>query len=537
MATPPRQDGSEKLPRASGKCGRFIFSCNDDESDDEQPRAIHSFHMPTRQLAQEQDVIDDCLQTATTEAQDVDEGRSRDTGGLESQGREESSELFVSNDEEQPEHTPPPQDAVKIKPDPDEDDCCMIIDSAQASSDAQAKWAKPLKFTIDLTDDNQDANETKQYIKAEPTKVKFEQADDATAAPQNVSSQPSCLSSDAYESMNKRITDLKAKALHGQISEDELNELIRLTSQLGNAKSATERVIASESQSNPGGKDSEKSTKAKKARKPPIKTAAEYWAQREKDDMKKRNRLQAKNRKRPSESTSTSIVKRGKANHSSASFINDDNTSDEETLADQEVERQISEMIRPLDAILERAKQGELPAELDIKATRKEEQLRQMREKAPEYFDELLLEKQELELRESTKAWGPRKVRASNGKWEVKGVLSTPLHNHQIVVGAWMMGRELRNTSNLPRGGILADAMGLGKTIEALSCIAGNPAPEELRDKGQAATLVVCPSRQMIGVWIAEIKKHCTAKFAKSAVQYKPQSKMDIELLGSLNIV
>ncbi|KAK6223047.1 snf2 family domain-containing protein [Colletotrichum tabaci] len=79
--------------------------------------------------------------------------------------------------------------------------------------------------------------------------------------------------------------------------------------------------------------------------------------------------------------------------------------------------------------------------------------------------------------------------------------------------------------------------MGLGKTIETLSCIVGNQASESLKDAGKGATLVICPSGQMISQWISEVKKHCNKRFAKSIVHFKVGNKMDIELLASFNIV
>ena len=61
----------------------------------------------------------------------------------------------------------------------------------------------------------------------------------------------------------------------------------------------------------------------------------------------------------------------------------------------------------------------------------------------------------------------------------------------------WMLSREDQNTGGL-RGGILADQMGLGKTIQVLACVAGHPSPKP--------TLVVCP-KSLIDQWRRECKK------------------------------
>ncbi|KAF6816957.1 SNF2 family domain-containing protein [Colletotrichum sojae] len=532
MATHPRQDSSEKLPRAPPNKNLFHWNC-DGDSDDEELPALNNFHRSTHQPAPEKSIIDDVLETAMAESHDAD------TGARETQKNEESNELFVSDDEEQPERTPPPQNDIKIKSEPDEDDLCIIIDSVQASSGAQEKWTKPLKFTIDLTGDNQDATETKKIIKAEPVTVKIEQEDGGTSISQHQASQQSCLVSDAYTSMNKRMTELKAKATTGSLSDAEFEELLQITRQLQDAKHATERCIVSEGQSLSGDNNRPSGSQPKKGARQPAKTLAQRWAEREeKDQRKEANRK----RKRCADEVRASSAKKVKQN------VDPDDNSDDDDAGEvaasdgqSEVRRQIAELLKPLDFVLQREQLGELPPEPEINTRNKAEQLRlmEMAAKRPEEFDEAHLKRQlkELQVATSAASWGPRIVYAINGKWEPRGVLQTPLLSHQITVGAWLLGRELKNTPKFPRGGMLADGMGLGKTIEALSCIARNQASEKLRVKGEVATIVVCPSQHVIGVWIDQIKEHCKPEFSRSVVQYKRQNKMDTTFLGSLNIV
>src|SRR5690606_6074125 len=53
-------------------------------------------------------------------------------------------------------------------------------------------------------------------------------------------------------------------------------------------------------------------------------------------------------------------------------------------------------------------------------------------------------------------------------KYLVKS-MKTPLYAYQFVATGWMVGRETSGKG--PSGGILADSMGLGKTLETLACI------------------------------------------------------------------
>lgn len=91
-----------------------------------------------------------------------------------------------------------------------------------------------------------------------------------------------------------------------------------------------------------------------------------------------------------------------------------------------------------------------------------------------------------------------------NGHWSLKG-LRTTLKNHQVINAGFMRGRE-RGTEE-PRGGIIADQMGLGKTLTCLAnMVNGRPR------KGDAdaifTTLVVVP-RALLSQWKSEIARHC----------------------------
>ncbi|KAK4162973.1 SNF2 family N-terminal domain-containing protein [Cladorrhinum sp. PSN259] len=129
-------------------------------------------------------------------------------------------------------------------------------------------------------------------------------------------------------------------------------------------------------------------------------------------------------------------------------------------------------------------------------------------------------------------------------------LLNTNLKDHQITGIRFIMGREnasicadmarellglidpiLIPGSPLPGlGGILADVMGLGKTLTMLSAIACSK--QGIPD-APSATLVVLPSRQLLDVWDSEIKRHFQPGTLSVALFHQGhRAKMPNELLG-----
>lgn len=113
-------------------------------------------------------------------------------------------------------------------------------------------------------------------------------------------------------------------------------------------------------------------------------------------------------------------------------------------------------------------------------------------------------------------------------RWRIKSFKSL-LYNHQVVGVSWMLGREF--SPHLPHGGILSDAMGLGKTVQILACMAHNPPlPEEYPagDKYKSrATLIIVPA-SAISQWKNEINVHTHFDdayiYKKSASRTVPRS-------------
>ncbi|KAB5577908.1 P-loop containing nucleoside triphosphate hydrolase protein [Coniochaeta sp. 2T2.1] len=89
--------------------------------------------------------------------------------------------------------------------------------------------------------------------------------------------------------------------------------------------------------------------------------------------------------------------------------------------------------------------------------------------------------------------------------WSIKG-LTKPLHHYQLFGAGWMLHRELHPDG--PFGGILADSVGLGKTIEALACILGNRRPDEEKSDTKLGTLIVVPPN-LLAQWQDETDVCC----------------------------
>ncbi|KAI7089867.1 hypothetical protein KC356_g2039 [Hortaea werneckii] len=93
---------------------------------------------------------------------------------------------------------------------------------------------------------------------------------------------------------------------------------------------------------------------------------------------------------------------------------------------------------------------------------------------------------------------------APDGNWKLKGMRTT-LKHYQVLGSSFMRKRE---SGAEPRGGILADQMGLGKTLMSLANIVNGMAPEKSRRK---ATLVIA-SPSLASQWWDEIEKHLENK-------------------------
>ncbi|KAK0716459.1 P-loop containing nucleoside triphosphate hydrolase protein [Apiosordaria backusii] len=108
-------------------------------------------------------------------------------------------------------------------------------------------------------------------------------------------------------------------------------------------------------------------------------------------------------------------------------------------------------------------------------------------------------------LRQATQSFGTDKCKAVDGKWKLPG-FKTTLYNHQLLGVRWMCAREFHPHG--PHGGILADQMGLGKTIQLLACMAQNPPDRKAK---ASKTLIIAPEK-LLTQWLREIQDHCEPK-------------------------
>ncbi len=85
-----------------------------------------------------------------------------------------------------------------------------------------------------------------------------------------------------------------------------------------------------------------------------------------------------------------------------------------------------------------------------------------------------------------TRILGSCKASTKAVGWDLKGMIST-LHHHQVQGAGTMKEREIGE--NEPKGGLLADEMGFGKTVMMIATIIANP---PALDEEHRSTLIVC---------------------------------------------
>ncbi|KAK0372744.1 SNF2 family domain-containing protein [Colletotrichum limetticola] len=105
-------------------------------------------------------------------------------------------------------------------------------------------------------------------------------------------------------------------------------------------------------------------------------------------------------------------------------------------------------------------------------------------------------------------------------RYGLKGMVkSTKLIEWQLTPAAWMVKRE--NGLAPPYGGVLADQMGMGKTMVSLACIVGNPPTNASSDGFSGATLIIAPKEVVARQWQQEISAHVECIGPKEVYYYK----------------
>jgi SNF2 family DNA or RNA helicase len=164
---------------------------------------------------------------------------------------------------------------------------------------------------------------------------------------------------------------------------------------------------------------------------------------------------------------------------------------------------------------------------------RKETQLQKLYANIPEHSNMQDAKSDKAKLAKASRSFGYAQVKAVDGKWLVKGMHST-LYHHQLLGAQWMVSREL--SLEPPHGGILADSMGLGKTVQTLACMVGNPPSATDIARNRKTTLIVVPSA-VVGQWMEEIRTHVLESTFPRILHYKASFKIPIAYLQDSDII
>lgn len=199
---------------------------------------------------------------------------------------------------------------------------------------------------------------------------------------------------------------------------------------------------------------------------------------------------------------------------------------------DDTVQKMLTSLIQS-DTIKERMEQGDVEQGPDIVTANKANQLKELFSSIPRDYDTHKARNERNTLNKASKSFGHGKVRVIDGKWLLVG-MNTPLYHHQLLAADWMVQREL--SDDRPNGGLLADAMGLGKTVSTLATMVGNPPAEEAGVEMRKATLIVVPA-SLLSQWEAEIKVHVDEKVFPRVIPYKASSRIPANVLEVCDIV
>ncbi|KXH42679.1 SNF2 family domain-containing protein [Colletotrichum nymphaeae SA-01] len=505
----PRSGNNRKKPR----CG---FELEDDS--EEEGNSGPSSKYPASSRNEEPNIFDDSIEDMIRESREG-VGASAINATPSQYGNDDLDDLFVTDDSAQ-EADFPQDDVISIKSEDSSDDDYdfMVIQKTEASTRAQEKWSFPGRTPpIDLTQDMKDEPDMQEtdsaFGKVETSKAE-NRSPTILRGKQHTSSRPNDESPDPNH-LQVRKVELLRKGQEGGLSSEEVAELCRLEVAIITSQGAT-----NQDEDKYAPKQGVKNDKEDGERSGPPKNAAEYFA-------RKGQELREKRQKKLEKQSSTNPTRHRKKAKLSAKALKDE----------EERRDRVANIFQLNDVIYERAEMGDSRPEPVFMARTKKDQFEQIKAAIPEGCDLRRTKSQQKDTEDASEAWGFNNCKAIDNKWKIKG-MKTAIHHHQLTAAAWMLKRELMPVwDRLPQGGILADAMGMGKTIVTLSCMVGNRPNDLLISKGRGATLVVCNNGHTIDQWMNEVKTHCEGEFSTRIVHYSSSHKMDVKLLQTFNIV
>ncbi|KAB2573725.1 SNF2-related protein [Lasiodiplodia theobromae] len=172
----------------------------------------------------------------------------------------------------------------------------------------------------------------------------------------------------------------------------------------------------------------------------------------------------------------------------------------------------------------------------EITATRKTEALKKLIASVPQSQRKKALTDKN-ELFKASQKFSRRGARPNGaGGWKITGMVSS-LQNHQLIGAGFM--REREGAADKPHGGLCADAMGLGKTLEMIANII-NDRPRKPEPGEPITTLIVLPAT-LVTQWHDELKKHVDRRQRLSILEWKagsrPETHDPVETISKFDIV
>ncbi|QPH19046.1 hypothetical protein C2857_004193 [Epichloe festucae Fl1] len=247
--------------------------------------------------------------------------------------------------------------------------------------------------------------------------------------------------------------------------------------------------------------------KGKKSRLPPAKTAREFFARLH--EKEKQLRQEAKNNsKTHNGSRKARATKNPKANVNS----------------DLGVIAQLQQDLRNGESIRESVATT-MP---EMSTYTHAEQFALISNSIPDGSDNRRTKTQKRDLKLAVKSFGYKALKALDGNWLHRDT-ETALYNYQVTATSWMMGKELSQAG--PAGGIIADEMGMGKTLMSLACVVGNPPGDIDLKKFLQTTLIIVPNQAVANQWRQEATTHLNHRISARVTIYSAKSYMSREIL------